>query len=167
MKKEQNTESKTKNKVKKTRTLRSNESKEGFSTTRDEDARIRTKRVPMGIKQAQLLAPEIPGYYQRWCHESKIERYKKAGYEFVLKDKEKVWKSANKNDESVKLYLMKLPMDFRKEDLIRKRQENQKLTESLNRSNKEAVGNSYVPGKDMKLSREQLKQVADYIKNNK
>jgi hypothetical protein len=98
-------------------------------------------RVPMSLPQLRLAVPEIPGYYLYWHAADNVQRALRAGYEFV--DPEEV-DAANfdvagdptqpggsdlgsristpaggltTSGTPDRLYLMKLPQEFRDADL--------------------------------------------------
>lgn len=146
----------------KTRAIRTTESTNGFTS----ETPKRTKRIPLGQRKAKLKAPELEGFYQRWMNVggTRIDDAVAAGYEFVKKDGKKVSAKINRGDSSKIAYLMKLPMDLRKQDLLAKRKVNQATIEAIEES-KAAVGGSYDP-ENKKLSQAHMKQMAEYFKHN-
>jgi hypothetical protein len=98
------------------------------SETREEGlslAEKRTTRIPMGRNQRldAIALPFLkPGFYHRFCLDKpgRLETYLSAGYEFVTNSNGKhVTFPSGANH----LHLMKLPDEFRKEDLNAREEE--------------------------------------------
>lgn len=94
------------------------------------------RRVPMSIPQQKLQVADIPGYHLHWFHDRNIQRALAAGYEFC-DDREVVLNQKNVGNDNLisgnaslgtrvqvpagestneHLTLMKLPLEFWRED---------------------------------------------------
>jgi hypothetical protein len=77
------------------------------------------KRIPVH-SQGETLIDQDLNFYYRWCADydkGKIAKYIAAGYEYVLDEKGEKQTKPGKYP----LYLMRLPMKFREEDLLAKK----------------------------------------------
>lgn len=101
-----------------------------------------TTRVPMSLPTLKLAVPEVPGYFLYWHLGKNVNAALKAGYTFVDGDEVEVeqhgvangadsdgstdmgsrlsisaGKSLNEENEAERLYLMKLPQEWRDNDV--------------------------------------------------
>lgn len=100
----------------------------------------RATRVPLGHR-GRMEVPGIPGFYMRYIntdaerHGSRMHEAKLAGYEPVLR-KEVFGEDCEDPDSIVtasdplKPVLVKLPMEYREEDLARKSKKNDEMVKS-------------------------------------
>lgn len=124
---------------------------------RQENTVARRKRIPMTMAVRKLEVPELPGFYCHWVNgePDRIARAINAGYDFVQKDELPGYSlelgdqtgisgSADMGDkishiaggtatdgQALRLYLMKLPNEFRQEDLQARDDEAEKLIQAL------------------------------------
>ncbi len=100
----------------------------------------RPKRVPLGHR-GRMEVPSIPGYYMRYIntdqerHGSRMHEARLAGYEPVLR-KEVFGADCDDPDavvtasDPLKPVLVKLPMEYREEDLARKAKVNEDMVKA-------------------------------------
>jgi hypothetical protein len=141
------------------------------STKKEEVAR--PKRIPLSRKSL-LDHKQIPGFYLRFVSDDKpgkMQGILDAGYSYVEEpnekgELEKVKRYAGVNNEGKAYYmfLMKLPQEYRNEDLQEKRRISQAVMESMNLKNKEFEIKENAVDIN-KLSVEQLKQLKEQLKN--
>jgi len=124
---------------------------------RQENTTARRRRIPMTMATRKLEVPEIPGFYLHWVNgePDRVARAINAGYDFVQKDelpgyslelgdKTGIGGDADMGDrisqiaggtatdgQALRLYLMKLPMEFREEDLKSRDEEAEKVIQAL------------------------------------
>ena len=124
---------------------------------RDEGFVQRRKRVPMNNPTRKLETPELPGYYLHWVNgePDRIAKALRAEYDFVqthelpgytleLGDQTGISGSgdmgsrisviaggSDTNGQALRLYLMKLPIELREEDLDQRDEEGQKVIDAL------------------------------------
>ena len=142
-------------------------------TTNKKEVVARPKRIPLSRKSL-LDYKSIPGFYLRWVNDDKpgyIQNIINAGYSYVeelgddgKKDKVKRYAGVNKEGKAYYMYLMKLPQEYRDEDLLEKRRQSQAVMESMNLKNKEFDIKENTVDIN-KLSVEQLRQLKEQLKN--
>lgn len=149
-----------------------NEIKTNSTSKKTEDVK-RPKRIPLS-KKSILDYKEIPGFYLRWVTDDKpgkIEAMLDAGYSYVEEknaegktaEKVKRYAGVTKENKSYYLYLMKLPMEYREEDLAEKRRQSQEAIESTRTNYREFEQKE---GLDIsKLSQEQLRVLKTQLNN--
>jgi hypothetical protein len=118
------------------------------------------RRVPMHGAVDDNIPHEArdPNFHFRWCADydkGKIERYKGALWEFVLRDGEKI-----KRPGGEPLYLMKLPIEYREQDLLAKRGKitdiNREMQNNSKVDKKSAVPDYLPDGQDSVTERDDL-----------
>jgi hypothetical protein len=104
----------------------SNDPRGARPTDRNETGR-RT-RVPLGMKQASLVASARPGYQRRWVNDvaGRLQQAIDGGYEHVSQDptaksqdlgvKTSRIVGAKEDGQAMSAYLMEIPMDWYEED---------------------------------------------------
>lgn|SRR5574341_513346 len=124
------------------------------------------QRVPLSVPRAKLAVPEIPGFHCHWFinSEARIHAALQAGYDFVNKGETVVPNhglatgdedatggtdlgsrvtvvsgSSVENGQAVRLVLMKIPLEWRNEDMKAREAQSDKLVEAL-RSGRVADG---------------------------
>jgi hypothetical protein len=116
------------------------------------------KRTPVHSQGETLIHNQDPNFYYRWCADydkGKLSKYLAAGYEYVKgEDGERQIKPGK-----YPLYLMRLPMKFREEDLLQKK--NKIITINKDLQHKVAPQGGAVPdyipkGQNSVLSRDDL-----------
>lgn len=131
------------------------------------------QRVPLSVPRAKLAVPEIPGFHCHWFvnSEARILAAQQAGYDFVRKDETLVPNHSlatgdeeatggtdlgsrvtvvsgetNESGQAVRLVLMKIPLEWRNEDMKAREAQSDKLVEAL-RAGK--AGDSMQAGADL------------------
>jgi len=133
---------------------------------RQETVRQKRKRVPMTMATRKLETPELPGFYLHWINGApdRVAKALNADYTFVQKDElpgytlelgeqtgisgsadmgsriSVVAGGVNDDGQASRLYLMKLPMELREEDLRARDEEGQKLIDALRNDPNARVG---------------------------
>ena len=157
---------------------------------RQENHVQRRKRIPMNMVTRKLETPELPGYYLHWINgePDRIAKALNADYTFVQKDElpgytlelgeqtaitggsdmgnaiSVVAGGTGQDNQAMRLYLMKLPMEFREEDLKARDDEGQKLIDALRNDPQARVGSGedndkrYGQELDMRRSRATAKK---------
>lgn len=119
---------------------------------------VARKRIPLSTPQRKLEVPEIPGFYLRWFRgtPARIAQAENAGFVFVTQDEVKLnslslggdaTKDGNTDmgsrvsvvegsevdggGNAVRLYLMKQPIEFKKEDDAAVQQRNDETVATL------------------------------------
>jgi hypothetical protein len=120
-----------------------------------------SRRVPVHAGSEGNVPPEAtdPNFYFRWCADyeegAKIQKYKGATYEFVLRDGEKI-----KRPGGIPLFLMKLPKDLREQDILAKQAKiidiNKKTQQSAAVNTKGAVPEYLPDGQESVTERDNL-----------
>lgn len=124
---------------------------------RQESTVQRRKRIPMTMVTRKLQTPELPGFYLHWINgePDRIAKALNADYTFVQKDElpgytlelgdqtgitggvdmgnaiSTVAGGTGQDNQAMRLYLMKLPMELREEDMAMRDDEGQKLIDAL------------------------------------
>jgi len=161
---------------------------------RQETVKTRRKRIPMTTATRKLETPELPGYYLHWVNgeADRIAKALRADYTFVqvgelpgytleLGDQTGISGSADMGDrisvvaggtgqdgQAMRLYLMKLPMELREEDLQQRDDEGKKLIDALYKDpNAQAVSGQdndgrYVSEMDARRGRAKKPQSQSY-----
>ena len=128
------------------------------SADKDESFSSRRRRIPMNVPRRKLETQELPGFYLHWINgePSRIAQAMNAGYDFVQKhempgytlelgDKTGISEDGgmgggisvlaggtNESDgKASRLYLMKLPMELREEDLEESDAKGQQVIDAL------------------------------------
>lgn len=101
------------------------------------ETKKRAPRVPMQKGGTLDVNPSLleKGYYHYWGidKDQELEKMQMAYFEFVLDENgQKITKPAGRGETH---YLMRLPMEYRQEDIVRRRLENNRIIEA-----KAAVG---------------------------
>lgn len=133
---------------------------------RQEGARQRRKRIPMTMATRKLETPELPGFYLHWitgepdriakalnAEYTFVQKVEMPGYTLELGDKTGILGGAEDGDnisvvaggtsqdgQAMRLYLMKLPMELREEDLQSRDEDGQKLIDALRNDPNARVG---------------------------
>jgi len=128
----------------------------------------KVERVPFGAHRTKLQVPEIKGYKLRWINDvdGRPDRAVEGGYEYVLQDEvpKRIGQGNLHQDNSdingrvsrvvskgktapIRAFLMKIPLEWYKEDQIAKEQVNQQVDEALRQGTPggNVVDNQYVP----------------------
>lgn len=125
------------------------------------------KRIPFGTHRTKLDVEDvIEGYYLYWFNDQdgKLQRALDGGYEFVKRSEvprlgqgqlheentdlnSKVSKVVSKGKDVIRAYLMKLPEEYHREDLLAKEAINRQVDDALRAGQPggNVVENQYVP----------------------
>ena len=141
----------------------------------DASREMRT-RIPMSVPRAKLTTPEIPGYHCHWVNDypGRVMQANQAGYEFMSQEEAlitvndlagsalgqgtdlgtRVSLCVGKNEDGspLRAYLMKIRMEWYKEDLLAGQQQVDRIHEGM-RQGMPAAGdasNRYVKTNSMK-----------------
>lgn len=155
---------------------------------RQQNTTARRRRIPMNMVTRKLETPELPGFYLHWVNgePDRIARAINAGYDFVKKDEMPGYtlelgdQTGIKGDgdmgdrishiaggtatdgQALRLYLMKLPQEFRDEDLRARDEEGQRLIDTLRNDPNARVGsgedNDHRYGQELDMRRGQSRK---------
>jgi hypothetical protein len=117
-------------------------------------------RIPMSVPRQRLAVPEIPGFHLHWFLSQNVHRAVQAGYSFVEDDEVDVVNSGVADDaassgstdmgsrvsrfagglvqgttEPQRLYLMKLPQEWRNADMKKLEETNERIAAALRGGN--------------------------------
>lgn len=117
-------------------------------------------RIPMSVPQLRLTVPEIPGFHLHWFLGTNVQRAIQAGYTFVEDDEVEVVNTGIADDaassgstdmgsrvskfaggliqgttEPQRLYLMKLPQEWRDADIKKLEETNERIAAALRGGN--------------------------------
>lgn len=116
------------------------------------------KRIPVQSQGETLIKDQDPNFYYRWCADydkGKLSKYLAAGYEYVQGDNLERMSKPGKYP----LYLMRLPIKHREEDLLAKREKIIKINkeQQSKMAPQDGAVPDYIPkGQSTVLSRDDL-----------
>lgn len=127
-------------------------------------------RIPMSVPRQRLAVPEIPGFHLHWFLSQNVHRAIQAGYSFVEDDEVDVMNSGVADDaassgstdmgsrvsrfagglvqgttEPQRLYLMKLPQEWRNADMKKLEEMNERIAAALRGGNAPGPGGVSTP----------------------